>query len=207
MLGDKIFRIAILVSIGAHSAFLMPWSDFGNFSKTSKNQKPLEVNYLEIKIEPIAKALEEKTDKPLLQIPTKGKISKERQISQPKSEPAIIARKTDPVKTEPKKALQTAEKKRDGVYVGYYNMIREKIRLTLSKIYKPRFGEGEVYLEFTLRSNGTLVDLHILDDSTPSRNLKSAAHRALKRAAPFPSFPEELTEPQINFNVAISFCK
>jgi len=75
-------------------------------------------------------------------------------------------------------------------------------------MYKSRFDEGEIYLVFTLNSTGILGQIEILGQrSTDSRRLKDIAIKALKESSPFPPFPEELDNPQINFNVVISFRK
>ena len=63
---------------------------------------------------------------------------------------------------------------------------------------------GEVYLLFTLLSNGELVtEPEILN--TIDETLKKAVIQSVKEASPFPAFPDEIAGTQRRFKLVISF--
>lgn len=213
MLENRAFRVALVVSVTAHTAFLIPWANLDSLRNTRSPSKEaqIEVNYLEIKIRPKPRIQEEK----VARVSTEGKatedISKRKEKVQPKpkyEKPVLIVAKEVIEFESPTERIQFETVQQKNAYMGYYNMIREKIKKTLLKMYKSRFDEGEIYLMFALNSTGILGQIEILDRrSTDSRRLKDIAVKALKESSPFPPFPEELDNPQINFNVVISFRK
>ncbi|MBU1037768.1 MAG: hypothetical protein KJ994_01825 [Candidatus Omnitrophica bacterium] len=93
-------------------------------------------------------------------------------------------------------------------YINYYQLIREKIRRSLKSRYRSYYGEGDVSLIFSLRSDGSLISSAVdpvasISDDT----LVDTAIRSLKDAAPFARFPKTLTLPQMSFTVTVSFKK
>ena len=70
----------------------------------------------------------------------------------------------------------------------------------------PQFVTGEVYLTFILLSNGTLRDVKIIDEKTTANAyLRNLGLRSIKESNPFPSFPGDLTYPELTFSVVIAF--
>ena len=91
-------------------------------------------------------------------------------------------------------------------YLSYSKIIREKIRQKLQGLYRYNYANGEVYLLFTLNSDGKLDGFDV--DQTRSVNDKTLidiATMSLKRSSPFPRFPTGLNSPKVSFNVVISF--
>jgi len=213
MLGNRVFRIALAVSITAHTALLAPWANLDSLRKRHNPSKEvqIEVNYLEIKIKPKPRIQE----KMVARVSTEGKDTKDtlkrkaKVQPKPKYEKPVLTTAKEVIEFEsPTERIQFETVQQKNAYMGYYNIIREKIKKTLLKMYKSRFDEGEIYLVFTLNSTGILGEIEILGKrSTDSRRLKDIAAKALKKSSPFPPFPEELDNPQINFNVVISFRK
>ena len=211
MTGSNALRITFLISLTAHAALLAPWPHFDILLKKQEvdEKKPIEVSYLEIKIVPKAP----ETEKVIPPVAAKVKLKPE------KTEPQITAKKesvsvakTESKKEEPKETdqpkpnikLDTAARKI--AYVGYYDLIRQKIKYNLFKMYRPRNRQGEVYVEFILGSDGRLKDAQVLNEkSSQSTHLQEVTIKALRQSSPFPPFPEELNDPEINFNVVISF--
>lgn len=219
MLGGKAFRIALLVSIAAHTAVLAPWPQLDSMFEEAKppEEKPIEVSYLEIKIIPKLTVEEQPPEPAPIKVdipsPPEEPVAEQAVEVTRKAEKSFTVVKTEPEEVESKEkesqeAKEPESPERKIAYMGYYDLIREKIKYTLSEMYQPRHREGEIYVEFTLRTNGELKDSRVEEDrSTQSRELKELTLKALRKSAPFPPFPQELNDPQINFNVVISFRK
>ena len=91
-------------------------------------------------------------------------------------------------------------------YAGYYKVIREKIMKTLKNLYRYYRRKGDVYLSFTLKSDGALTSFGVDGTkSTGDKALTDIAALSLRQASPFPPLPENLSLSQLSFNVIISF--
>ena len=96
------------------------------------------------------------------------------------------------------------ELKKNPAYMDYYHLIRERIRANAYRYYDlPE--EGEVALTFIILDNGKLHSIYLDEDSNDSRSLIRIALRSIEDAAPFPSFPEQLKYPKLQFNISIYF--
>lgn len=90
-------------------------------------------------------------------------------------------------------------------YMNYYRLVREKIR---QKAYQSYNGQkqGDIFLNFTIRQDGSLEEVKFTGQSVNIRELKRIALSSLEKSAPFPPFPEELkSHPRLLFNVPIHF--
>jgi outer membrane biosynthesis protein TonB len=97
------------------------------------------------------------------------------------------------------------EKINNPTYIGYYHIVREKIRRAAYHNYT-RTETGEVYLSFVISSVGDIKGLRLVEEKSSSNQyLRGIALRSIGDAAPFPNFPKELDYPQLSFNVVISF--
>ena len=68
---------------------------------------------------------------------------------------------------------------------------------------KESAGKGEVKIVFSLSSNGELIyGPRILQSSNPS--LDEPATNAVKKAAPFPVFPDSIGQPEKRFTINIA---
>lgn len=92
-------------------------------------------------------------------------------------------------------------------YITYSNLIREKIKEGLKDIYSDYGREGDVCLLFVLNSNGSLYAFDIDPNSIEDKKLRDIAGLGLRKAAPFPSFPEILPYDRMLFSIVISFKK
>ena len=93
-------------------------------------------------------------------------------------------------------------------YIGYYRLVREKIRYYADKNYlkEGSASQGEVFLSFTVTSKGELLHIMIMDNrSAKDLLLRDIAINSVRDASPFPSFPQGMNQYQITFNVIISF--
>jgi hypothetical protein len=91
-------------------------------------------------------------------------------------------------------------------YLSYYKIIREKIMQKLKGLYRYHYSDGDVYLLFTLNSDGKLDRFDVdYTKSIKDSTLIGIATASLKRSSPFPKFPEALSSPKASFNVVISF--
>ncbi len=93
-------------------------------------------------------------------------------------------------------------------YIGYYRLVREKIRYYADKNYikEGSASEGEIFLSFVVTSRGELLHIMIIDRrSAEDSLLRNIAIDSVKDASPFPAFPQGMNQYQITFNVIISF--
>ncbi|MBD3245874.1 MAG: TonB family protein [Candidatus Omnitrophica bacterium] len=92
-------------------------------------------------------------------------------------------------------------------YMDYYRMIREKIRKSAYFNYVTG-AEGEVIVSFTVHKNGQLGNHFLQDPSLAEPDLERVALKSLAAAAPFPPFPDELTDyTSLFFHISIYFKK
>lgn len=93
-------------------------------------------------------------------------------------------------------------------YIGYYRLVREKIRYYADRNYTKEgsASQGEVFLSFTVTSNGELLHIMIVDNkSADDPLLRNIAIDSVRDASPFHVFPQGMNQYQITFNVIISF--
>jgi TonB family protein len=101
--------------------------------------------------------------------------------------------------------IKTEKLQKSSVYMNYYRIIREKIRKKAYQSYKGQ-GQGKVYLNFNITSNGLLKTIRVGEQSVNNSNLQKIALASIKESAPFPSFPKGLEEySQLQFNISIYF--
>ncbi|MCF7887567.1 MAG: hypothetical protein K9L71_04070 [Candidatus Omnitrophica bacterium] len=101
--------------------------------------------------------------------------------------------------------IKTEKLQKSSAYMNYYRIIREKIRKKAYLSYKGQ-GQGKVYLNFNITSNGLLKIIQVGEQSVNNPSLKKMAISSIKESAPFPSFPKGLQEySQLQFNISIYF--
>jgi TonB family protein len=89
--------------------------------------------------------------------------------------------------------------------INYYSSIREEIKKK-AFYYKPNEGRGTVTVLFSIDSEGLLKKLAIDEvRSTDRNNLRTAALKSVRHAAPFSPFPSELKNSLITFSITIEF--
>lgn len=116
------------------------------------------------------------------------------------SEKEIDGKKTVYMPSIPGETFKTPE------YRSYYQIIREKIRRYAYLNYR-KLEQGEVYLTFTLSSDGTVDTVAVNEEkSSGDAYLQTIAFDSVQEAAPYPPFPEKLKgHPKLSFNVIIAF--
>lgn len=135
----------------------------------------------------------------------KNEIFKEKQTMEAAYEPlhkedSSALKKNVSLPNIPGETFKTPE------YKSYYQVIREKIRRFAYYNYR-KLQEGEVFLTFSLTSQGELADVAVNEQkSSKDDYLRNIALNSIKEAAPFGDFPEKLKKNQkLSFNVIISF--
>ncbi|MFC1631153.1 energy transducer TonB [Candidatus Omnitrophota bacterium] len=97
-------------------------------------------------------------------------------------------------------------KEQEALYLDYYQSIRQKIRQFVIRNYPRYIDRGEVCLYFVLLPNGKLDQIRVLSErSCENTQLQQIAEKSVRQAAPFIAFPQQLDQPQLSFNVVISF--
>lgn len=222
------FKTTLLISVVVHAAILAS-IPFLKSVPQKKDLTNLEVTYRYIakKISKqnkhgISKELfasKQKTlpkadlpqDKPKIELSHKidfSKLFKPREsISVPKPQ---TLKKIPKIKKISLKSLPVEESK-DPAYLSYRDIIRRKIQ---DKVYyysdqffyfdNPR--EGNIFVSFSISSNGTLKELSILEEkSSGDMILRKIATVAIKSSSPFQKFPKDLKYNERSFNLEISF--
>lgn len=217
MSSEKILTYSIVLSLILHTGvILFPGFHFINQKLKKTEFKDVRVNYYildqKIKNEPRASVIQEVKKEP---IPPTPKLE-----PKPKSK---LKAKISPKETAEQKVDATKIKKEDVLkkevvlpdlpsnfpnrpeYLNYYQVVREKIK---DYAYKNYAGDstGEVFLIFTVLSNGSLSDLGLIEEkSVENKFLKSIALKSVRYASPFPPFPREIVHPRLKFNIIICF--
>jgi TonB family protein len=222
MFFNRTFLIAILISAGVHAAILFQPSNLTLFFRNKENKK-VEVSYLKIPQENNARNISVKSQL-LPRVSAKQKtqgappppyIDKSAIFRQDRyasglpgpsfSKPALV--NSDIVAVKKKIVIPPIDiqKINNPIYVSYYQMVREKIRHCAYNNFT-QAEEGEVYLTFTVSSDGNIRDIHLVEEKSSSNPyLRKVGFASIKDASPFPNFPKELDYPQLTFNVIISF--
>ena len=206
---DKIFIIAFIVSLASHAAILLKPSHFS----FNSNDNPIEITYLEqktstdnpalsnstsLKTETNKKSPALKVAKSYLDETEKLKAVKDKVVSEVRKKKIIIKESEDNLQFKEEALTQTPE------FYDYYRYLRQRIRQAIS--YPQHFQEGEVLVNFTLCSDGTLKEISIVDKvSTDNAYLRYTAIQSVKDASPFNPFPKELTMKEMPFQIFISF--
>lgn len=95
--------------------------------------------------------------------------------------------------------------KKNPAYMGYYRLIRERIRNSAFLNYSSQ-KRGEVLLSFLIGKDGSLEEVDLDPQSVKNRNLRGIALRSVRESAPFPEFPEGLQQyTRLQFNISIYF--
>jgi TonB family protein len=218
---NKIFFSALILSTTLHTAVFIKSPQFSLF--IAPRNKPMKIAYvkdsqLPVEIEkklidrknPLSRPSIKVADKQSLPQPLKDReallAQSKRLISQ---EPALkpLSIKPDIIAVKKRVTLPPLDiaKMNNPSYIGYYQLVREKIRRAAYQNYA-RTEEGEAYLTFVITQEGFLRDVKLIPEkSSPSYYLRDISLRSVRGASPFPPFPRELNYPQLSFNVIISY--
>jgi len=223
MFSNKVFAIALILSIITHGVILFHNPNLNIFPK-DKKEPILELSYVKSPQETIEypKTTPPKKE-PFLKFPSRITANKTnpppyidresifRKIKEIISQKYIFTKpalvKLDIIAVKKKITLPpiNLDKIDNPSYISYYQIVREKIRRAAYQNYT-RAEVGEAYLSFLIFSDGSLKAVQLIEEkSSPSTYLKEAALRSIKEASPFPNFPKELDYPHLSFNVVISF--
>ena len=190
-------RNAVIISTLIHGIFLYPMNTI-LLKKHIEIKKPIEIEYVVIKepekIKTVTQSMESRMMEARIQETPKVELKEDvKRIAPPKRVSQDMAKKDAQIKS-------TAE------YIGYYHLIREKVRARLKENYVGYSTEGDVYLIFVLDSGGRLLEYAIEHSkSTGDKKLLDIAVTSLRQAAPFPAFPKGLSAPRMSFNLLVSF--
>lgn len=219
ILEEQIFKYAMILSFAAH---LFVFINLPRYSKNSleRSLKNIEVTYFNLKLQ--AQKIDSQSRKKEGQKNggeknTEVLIKKEAGAPSPVKEmsklddkfvvlnkqPAMISEVN--VKRKVSVPVLKSEKINNPLYQNYYQAIRSVIKKRAYSNYS-QSDTGEVYLTFVLLSDGSLKQLQIIDERTSAnRYLRETSLKSIKDASPFPSFPSDLTYPELSFNVVISY--
>lgn len=188
---DITFERAVVISAVIHAALLLHFAKVDISKNPVERTKPVVVDYVIMK-----KALPRTPETPRAAVAQKVEL---RPSEQPQR--AGAAKNAKDVQGPKHEELKGTKD-----YINYYQLIREKIRRSIKARYKDRARQGDVYLTFTLRSDGSLVSVET--DSAHSSGdaaLVEMAKAGMRDASPFPRFPQALNLPSLRLNLIVSF--
>ena len=204
--------LALSLSFLLHTAILtgIPQRIEKAFSKKEKivkNEKPKEIRISPQQIDKINKKhLINPTDsKPLPFVENiMSKLIQSNNFS-PLQKPQIFEKDVKEIVF--KEIAEKADKvlKKNPAYMGYYRLIRERIRNSAYHNYNSQ-KKGEVLLSFLVDKDGSLKEVDLDPQSVKNGNLRKIALRSVQESAPFPEFPEGLQQyTRLQFNISIYF--
>jgi len=223
MFSERVYAIAFTVSLIAHGVILLQVSNLSTLPANKGNQK-IEVSYIK-SAESLHSPARGKAmgSEPFLKLPQKiaavsrnpppfvdreniyKGLSRDVLSDSGLTKPALIKPDVIAVKKKITLPALNIDKINNPSYIGYYQIVREKIRRCAYLNYA-RTETGEVYLSFIISEGGNLKEVRFVDEkSSNSPYLREIALRSIKEASPFPDFPKDLNYPQLSFNVVISF--
>ncbi len=211
---NKIFQIALIISILAHSSILIRYPQIWKH-RINKAKKEIKFSYVK-EIHKVKRNVE-----PFLNENVPLKVNDNKQIPPPfinKENLNFLDNQVNldkPNITKPdvlsvKKRITMPEvdiekNMKNPSYMGYYQLIREKIRKSAYLNYS-HTQTGEIYVSFLVNRDGNLREAKFIEEkSTQSDYLKNISLNSVRQAAPFPAFPKELDYEQLSFNVVISY--
>ncbi len=224
MIFNRTLQIAFLVSFTAHAVVVAQNPGYMFFSSPAKDKK-MEINYIKVpkaNSQALKKAVSPASE-PLLDLSSKINLSKrnpppfiDREVLSKVNtramrkemlfdKPALV--KPDIIAVRKKITLPAVDMAKIGnpSYIGYYQVVREKIRRSAYQNYN-RSDTGEIYVTFVISNAGYLNDVRLVEEKSRGADyLKETALASVRNAAPFPRFPKELDYSQLSFNVVISF--
>lgn len=226
------FKKAIFISLVGHCLLLAPLGSLGLLSP-AKEVKEVQITYYKIGPPEIKSVKPEKEKKVVEKIKMAPLSVKETavtkkdnpQLSKPKAIPSEqkaveITKKKSIPKPPPRLKGPIIEEKaipesipgttlpNTPECISYYHYIRETIRRSLEKTYRPDHAEGEVVAAFILNREGRLKNLRVVGGRSSSNPfLCRLSMESIKKAAPFKSFPEGLELKEISFSLTVVFKK
>lgn len=219
MISNKTLKWALFISLIAHSVIFFQLPRFYAVN-ARKNFTRVQVTYCQIK-EKASNVSVSRTQPPIVKNPiVKENAPKIKQVSpdlnaflsEPKKEAAPKAAQVEKVPASKVTVSKNEEKKgnsklsKNPVYLSYTQTLHQKIRQIALKNCPKEFRNGAVFVSFTIASNGELKEVKVVDDKSNAESpLKDIAKDSIREAAPYPVFPESFNQPEITFNVIISF--
>jgi len=226
---NRIIYWTFCISLLVHAVFLSPIPAFNG--ALSKPDTALAMMYVALpppaKIpapetlnpKPVSKKAEPKKEISTKEKPAVSPMNASSKSEIRKDYPKMENRKETPA-TEPVKPAVTADKpasqpiitakepakdlSKDKVYISYYKLVNEQLRQSAK--CREDFSEGEIEVSFVVSSDGQLRSVEVLPDaSCPDSFLRETAMQIVKKASPFPPFPDNLPLTQLTFNVVICF--
>lgn len=211
MISQKIFNIALGVSLLAHSVFIWRMPFFKQF--TFIPEKKIEVSYCFINKEKQFSVYKEKDSL------NNARASQEKLVFPGTPREAlnlkVEAASLEPKKLEPRVPVAQAvnltniqsEYRRNPTELNrYYFEIWEKVRHSAyQQLYNERSLSGEVRLVFAVSKGGQLIDMKVVEEGSVLDDIKKAGVSSVKNASPFAVFPKDLVKNEEFFDIVISF--
>jgi len=203
----KDFSLALIISLACHSLLFFLLQGFLLNNKVL-HYSNLEVTYLLSSQKsnlytPICETKDIDKTQMVASKPYGNNLTVDRFTPPEIKTPSYKTKKILNKKTEVKPLVDTKTQNSHG-YITYSQLLRAKIKRYVK--YPDSLVSGQVYLDFALDSSGKLKMIKINEEESSSNvALRIAALESIKKAAPFPPFPDELNQGEATFKIIISF--
>jgi len=193
MFTDPIFRIALVFSLAAHLAFVLPMKYASKMHKEETFQN-VDLNYIVVEYPRIAREEE------VYSLGGEEDASSSMEDAGDVLNASIIEENTE---DDNSYDGEDGNKSKDEAYLKYYNVIREKIRSSIHKAVE-RKENGALHVEFSVAPSGRFIEIKNLSSDLPP-HVSRVTKRAIASSGPFPNFPPELGNAPIVFTLDIKF--
>ncbi|MFH1772343.1 MAG: hypothetical protein ABH872_05960 [Candidatus Omnitrophota bacterium] len=211
---DNFLKLSTVLTIAIHAVFVFGLGPF--FPDSSFNQKNKRIKLPDLEIIEIAKKepgsyekFEDKTGSPpppFINHAGLRNIIEENLKNLSLNKPQIIDKITKTISLSDDS--KTEELKKNPDYMAYYERIRSAIERNLDGQYSSSsvHGSGDVFVNFSVSNEGVLKKIFMKDKSAKNSSLRSITVSGIKKAAPFPEFPEELkNRKELSFDISIYY--
>ena len=205
---NKPFRNAFTISAIIHLLAITPLYGFSIFNGAALAKRPIVVDYVVVKDPKQVEIAKTLASQRILET-KRQEPAKERIAKQVANRPGTnrVSVKISPAKSHIAQKTE-ARIRATKDYVSYYQLIRDQIRACLNDHYKTYYEKQDVYVIFTLRSDGMLQSVKVDESrSTDNQALLDIAVRSVREASPFEPFPKALALPKMTFDLIITFRK
>ena len=205
----------LVLSALLHTPFLIEadvWMQKFDFKPEVKKEAQPTIYYVQEKKKEVGRQVKKKVIKQKKKKPKAVSTFQKEEVK--KVAPAIPTEFPKPKKIKPKNSelkpvvedIDLSDEITRKIFFDYYDILRKRIQQNTLYPYhaKQKGMSGIAYISFVLARSGDVKQIVLLNSSGYSV-LDEAAMNSVRKAEPFPQFPEKITPEEITLKVPISF--
>ncbi len=210
MLSDPIFKAALLLSFVTHFSIVSPWWGIEKEQKAVNADNVIEVSYVIINDPRLARAEEQYTKSAGSETALEEEVRIQKESGEAAQEEIVCNDGSPDEETllvkeneQRRKEQRAGDKQGQRTFLKYFNLIREKVRTEIHS-FTGSTEKGQVTVVFTVEPSGRLQVINsITSDISPAMEQKTIS--GIKRAQPFPPFPEDMGTVPVRFSLTVRF--